>query len=855
MNGRYRVEGVIGEGGMGVVYRVRDDLHPDRALALKTMRNQDISAAELALFKAEFRTMAQLKHPHIAAVYDFEAIQGTDEHCYSLDYVDGSNIFDATHNDEWKPILNLLVRVAQALAYIHSRKIAHLDLKPANVLLASSRFVKVLDFGVAAAWARLDQGTMCGTPAYMAPEMFDGNGIDHRADLYALGIMAYQLLCRRVPFSATTFSELWSKHRSEPIAFSDRDRERLPAWLRYAIQKLCAKQAADRYASAATFIEAVNRQGGLSYEVETEQTRESYLLSSRFVGRDHELGRVSEFIGHRIRGQDVGAAPAMCVVGPSGIGKSRLMTQVRQQVQLQGTAFIEAKCVENAFNEYGPIADLVRHAARMVTAAGGASIVERYGPELVKIAPELAASHSFIASRAMADAADERTRLHAQVADFFLAVSELVPCVAYVDDLQWARAGTADLIGALFGSIDVREKRLGRRVRLCLLGSYRDDEVRSRPFARIIDRQLADIIELKPLSRAQVGELIASMLGIKEPPVAFVERITREAAGNAFFIQEIMRALVNTGAVYVQGGEWATREEIGTINIPISLASLLERRAALLSSPERELLTLFAVFGRDLPFAVGLQLGGFSEREFAELLLGLERKQILQCVDEDRLRFCLVHDRLRESHYASLPEEVRVRWHARIAESIERTFEGGLEPYYYDLSLHFARSGRADAALRYSELGARRAKAASAHGAAIEMLERALSLTHGADQRRQIETELADEHSLVGGYDRALGLYEGLLAVSQDPVETARLYRGVSTIHFYRGDMQPSLDAIWQSVRLLGGAVPGRRKIGVIIGTVGALCAVGIGKLRGFAQPKDPNARARGSRSPRPISA
>ncbi len=648
-----------------------------------------------------------------------------------------------------------------------------------------------------------------------------------------------------MPFSAPTISELGGKHRSEPIAFSDGDREKLPAWLRFAIQKLCAKQAADRYRSAATFIEAVNRQGGLSYEVETERTRESYLLSSRFVGRDHEFARLSEFIAHRIGEQDVPAAPAMCVAGPSGIGKSRLMTQVRQHAQLQGTAFIESRCVENAFDEYGPVADLLSHTARMATAAGGAAVVERYGPELVKIAPELAATHAFIASSPTLEATHERTRLHAEVAEFFLAVSELMPFVVYVDDLQWARAGTADLLGALIGSIELREQRLGRRVRICVLGSYRNDEIVSRPFARVIDRQLADIIELRRLSRDQVGELVASMLGSDAPPTAFVERISQEAAGNAFFIQEIMRALVNTGAVYVQGGEWATREEIGTINIPTSLASLLERRAALLSSRERELLTLFAVFGRALPFDLALRLGNFSEDELAELLLELERKQILQVVDENSLTCCLVHDRLRESYYAGVPEQVRQQWHARIAESIERTFEKALEPHYYDLSFHYARSGRAEAALRYSLLGAKRAKAALAHGAAIEMLERALSLANDADQRRQIETELADEHTLVGGYDRALGLYEGLLAGSHNPTESARLWRGISTIHFYRGDMTPSLDAIWHSVKLLGGSVPGHGKIGVIIGMCGALCAVGIGKVRGFARPNDPDERAK----------
>jgi tetratricopeptide (TPR) repeat protein len=125
------------------------------------------------------------------------------------------------------------------------------------------------------------------------------------------------------------------------------------------------------------------------------------------------------------------------------------------------------------------------------------------------------------------------------------------------------------------------------------------------------------------------------------------------------------------------------------------------------------------------------------------------------------------------------------------------------------------------------------------------MLERALSLTDASGEKQQIEKELADEHTLVGGYDRALGLYEGLLARSQGRLERARCWRGISTIHFYRGDMAPSLDAIWQSARLLGASVPARGNIGVIIGMVSALCALGIGKLRRFPRPKNLGERAK----------
>ena len=150
-----------------------------------------------------------------------------------------------------------------------------------------------------------------------------------------------------------------------------------------------------------------------------------------------------------------------------------------------------------------------------------------------------------------------------------------------------------------------------------------------RPFARVVARELADVIELKPLSRDEVGESIISMLGIEVLPLlsSSVSAARRQAIRSSF--RRSCGSLINAGSVYAQGGEWAAREDIRAIDIPTSLALLLERRVALLSPQERELLTVFAAYGRPLPFDLALQLTGLRDSDLAGLLLDLERKQIL----------------------------------------------------------------------------------------------------------------------------------------------------------------------------------------------------------------------------------
>jgi tetratricopeptide (TPR) repeat protein len=205
----------------------------------------------------------------------------------------------------------------------------------------------------------------------------------------------------------------------------------------------------------------------------------------------------------------------------------------------------------------------------------------------------------------------------------------------------------------------------------------------------------------------------------------------------------------------------------------------------------------------------------------------------------------LVHDSLRESRYAGLADDQKVAYHGRIAAGIERLFAGRIEEHYYDLSLHYARAGENAQALRYSLLGAQRATAGLAHGAAIEMLERALTVSPNAEQKRRIETQLADTYAWVGGYERARTLYDELIRGTDDEREQARLWRGIASVAANRGDMQPALDAIWKSVELLGGSVPPRGKAGVIVAMLGTLIAIGAGKLRGFGGSLDENARAK----------
>jgi predicted ATPase len=688
INGRYRVEACLGQGGMGVVYRVTDSFEDNRPLALKTIRGDLIKPSRIGQFKTEFHTMTFLRHPNVARVFDFERVQDSDDYFFTMELVPGEDALRATEGCGWQDVVEILVQVCRALSYVHSRRLIHYDLKPANVVVDEGKHTKVLDFGIAG--RTLVGAHLRGTPQYMAPELSDlETPADHRADLYSLGLMAYELLCRRPPFQASNWSELLQKHYFEQVSFETVKDDVAPPWLRRVVERLCAKQPADRFPTANAVIEAINREGGLAYEPETLETRESYVLSSRFVGRSAEYNRLKEHISQRIQGERQ-APPMLLVAGQSGTGKSRLMREVRYHAQLSNIAFCEGRCFEGSFSELAPLVPVLSSLAWIAANRGGSELIDRHMPELAKVSPRLGRRHYTRPSPALPDAGKERTRLREHVIDFVLAVSEIVPFVAFIDDLQWGRRGLTELLHDLVERISIRE-RLGEPVTLAILGAFRDDEVGGRPLETMLggleSRSAVEQLPLRRLESGHVGDLVTSMLGIDSLPEAFVQRVANETAGNPFFVEEVMRTLVEEGAVFLRDGVWSARDKVGDIQIPNTVTAVFRRRAEMLDEDQRKLLEAMALCGRPVGVDVLAHTADLESEPLHSALSVLSgRRMALAIPAGEELRYRLSHDRLRETLAADIePEEGRAL-HLKIARAMGKVYAEGLEDHLFEIT-------------------------------------------------------------------------------------------------------------------------------------------------------------------------
>jgi serine/threonine-protein kinase len=255
LEGSYTIDREIGAGGMATVYLAHDRKH-DRQVAVKVLRPELAAAMGSDRFPREIRMVASFNHPHILSLYDSGETEGF--LYYVMPYVDGESLRDRLLRDKQLPVnesIRILHEVADALAYSHARGVVHRDIKPGNILL-SGRHAVVTDFGVAKALTAAGGdkvttvGLAVGTPQYMAPEQAMGESdIDHRADIYALGVLGYEILAGRPPFEGTNRALLAAHVMEAPVELRQL-RPDVPPLLSETIMRCLAKNPADRWQSA-----------------------------------------------------------------------------------------------------------------------------------------------------------------------------------------------------------------------------------------------------------------------------------------------------------------------------------------------------------------------------------------------------------------------------------------------------------------------------------------------------------------------------------------------------------------------------------------------------------------------------
>ncbi|NWF99505.1 MAG: serine/threonine protein kinase, partial [Thermoanaerobaculaceae bacterium] len=261
--GGYRLTGILGRGGMGTTYRAVRERDGTAAAVKVPHEGWRADASFLARFLREGKLGEQLHHPRIVRI--FEAGEEGGQPFLAMELLQGKTLKQLLREEAplaLRRALEMARDIAEALDYAHAKGVVHRDLKPENIMVMGDGVLKVMDFGIArvAGEAGLTAShSFLGTPLYAAPEMVEAKRIDHRADLYALGIILFEMLEGTVPFTADSPYRVLKMHMEEPLPSGSALPRPVPPAVWQVVERLCAKDPNDRYPTAAALLVELNR--------------------------------------------------------------------------------------------------------------------------------------------------------------------------------------------------------------------------------------------------------------------------------------------------------------------------------------------------------------------------------------------------------------------------------------------------------------------------------------------------------------------------------------------------------------------------------------------------------------------
>lgn len=759
INARYVLHEKIGVGGMGTVYRAHD-LLTRTPVALKHVTITERQALEfktialsstgvqidlrLALAQ-EFKTLASLRHPNIISVLDY-GFDMLGIPYYTMELLENAqNFLRAGRESDAGTKIDLIIQVLQALSYLHRRGIIHRDLKPANVLVVEQH-AKVVDFGLAVArdYESPSQDKVVGTLAYMAPEVLQNGQISEASDLFAIGMMAYELFAGRYPFRINDVTQLIQQLLASP---PDVEALNVDDALKKVLARLLAHRAQDRYQDASEVIVDMCLAVGLPPPEETITIRESYLQAAQFVGREAEMNSLTTALKQAM----AGAGSAWLIGGESGVGKSRVLDELRTQALVEGAVTLRGQSVSGGGLPYR----LWRESMRVLTLLTELNDVE--AGILKEIVPDI----SELLNRPIPDvpALDGKAsqqRLVLTITEVFRRQKQ--PVVVLLEDLQWSVESLEPLKQIM---------QFIRDLPLLIVATFRDDERQDLP------EMLPEMrwIKLNRLNKSAIAQLSESMLGAIGRSRGIVDLLQRETEGNTFFIIEVVRVLAEDAG---------TLDNIGVMTLPTSVVAggieaVIRRRLKRVPEADQHLLKLAAVAGRQLDLDMLEYLRG--EADLGIWLSGSEAAAVLEVYDGT---WQFAHDKLREALLVDLTADEIPDLNAQVATAIETLYPDE-DDRAFALAEHWYAAKVPEKVGHYAVIAGERLLGLSAYVQGRELLSRALELLPEGRHNR-IRMSLLN---LLGEFEGRLSNYPLAISLYTQSLEMARAFgeqRGIAEV-------------------------------------------------------------------------
>jgi DNA polymerase III delta prime subunit len=726
---RFRTARLLGEGAVGTVYEVWDEVRSER-LALKTLHKltgEKASPGAVRGFKQEFRNVASVSHENLVVLH--ELFFEEELWFFTMELVRGKPFLGTRATAPAArlaagPLRDRFAQLARGINALHQVDVVHRDIKPQNVLVEAGGRVVLLDFGMVTplrgpAHEVAYASGFAGSPGYVAPEQVFGESLTFASDWYSFGCVLYEALTGLLPFEDGREAILMRKLSHAPTPPSQ-----LVPDVPEDLEQLCLgllERKPERRPDAREVLCSLGEPGPIS--------RPSVVPSSRqqarvFVGREPERRAIGAWL--RSGG---GLRPRVTVLsGPSGIGKTTLAEAVIGELRGRDALVLRSRCLKQEVVPFNAWDSLIDELSGLLERPEPPRAALRMDPALPRLFPVLARAQEGGGAESatlLSDPVEIRSEGVRALRELFLELGAEQPVLLFIDDIQWADADSVRLLRELVLGTGAPPLEVLVTLRPGTGEGTRIEALLAEPELEGLCRRFV----VGPLPQAESIALIDSLVRLEGPARAAV---LAEAEGNPFLIAELAR----------------DAEQLGD-PARILLTEVLAERLGKLTPQARALFEMIAVLGRPLPFHVALGAAGISGQALEDLhrlrALGLIRWSGLESEEEVEV----YHDRWRAALDARLGSERRRECFAALAAAYARRSRAALDA---DVLAHcYQECGEPELAARHALTAARSAEAALAFEKAANAYEKALELgSWQKGERLELFTRLGEMANAAG---------------------------------------------------------------------------------------------------------
>jgi predicted ATPase/predicted Ser/Thr protein kinase len=757
LNERYRIEEELGKGGMGLVYRAYDEILK-RDVAVKIMSKTRLGTEGRARMLREAQTVANLRHSNIVVVYDAGKHEETP--FIVMELVEGQTLSDKKPGN-LEEIVQVAKQICKALDHAHQQGIVHRDLKPENVIVEPDGNLKLMDFGLAhsVATRMTSEGTIMGTVFYMAPEQVTGEELDGRVDLYALGVMLYEFITGVLPFEGENPVAIITQHLNAPLVPPRAKRDDLPPKLNDLIVSLLEKERENRPASAAVLLNLLDdpRLLDMRATAEHELSTLDRIVLGRMIGRSNEYTQARQLWNHAADGQ----GQLLFISGEPGVGKTRLMREIITQAEVSGGQTFVGECHPEGNTPYSAFAQIVRRVLRE-HAKNGYEFPPPVLADMLKLSPELKLNFPDVVPNPALDPEADQRRLMEHMVGFCQVMTAQAPLMLVLEDVHWADSSTLTMMNKL--------ARRTAGIPVMILGTYREVELDDAlPFHQtlqdLIRQNLGKRIKLERLDKENTRNLLATIFDEEITP-KFLDGIYQETDGNPFFIEEVCKALVDSGQLrFIENERRWDRPSMEELRIPQGVKVAIQSRVTKLSDDTQDILLFAAVIGRVFDYPTLVKV---TEKDEDSLIDCLEEALHAQLLEEIRgtggEKFNFSHALIPRTLRERVSGLRRSRLHHKVAAAIEET----VPEDYERLAHHWGEAGNDEKGLDYTIKAAGRARQTYANQEAVRLYTEALSLLpEDHPQRFDLLAGRAQVYRVINQYEHQKRDAETMLVIAE----------------------------------------------------------------------------------------